>query len=76
MLRNILMSPPDSPMTCSMVELIELLPRIRKHSPLETTMTEEQDDDNIPLINDSNKRDREIDHEGSDSDSTNKHSKQ
>jgi len=29
-----------------------------------------------PLINNSNKRDREIDHEGSDSDRTNKHSKQ
>ena len=37
---------------------------------------DDQDDDNRPLINDSNKRDREIDHERRDSDRTNKHSKQ
>ena len=37
---------------------------------------EDQDDDNRPLINDSNKQDHEIDHEGSDSDRTNMHSKQ
>lgn len=37
---------------------------------------EDQDDDNRPIINDSNKQDHEIDHEGSDSDRTNKCSKQ
>jgi len=37
---------------------------------------EDQDDDNRPLIHDYNKQDCEIDHEGSDSDRTNKRPKQ
>ena len=56
------MSPQDSPVTCSMMDLIEFAKNSRTKSSLDDNgddldddQDDDQDDDNRPLINNSNK---------------------